>query len=281
MIPLAIPNLTGKEAEYTAEVVKSGWVGPDGPFVGRFEDLVAEAAGREWAVAVTSGTAALRVAATVLGFKDQAVGVPADAYPAALHVFALMGCEVSIIDDGAYHDGQMYSHQPLLSLCDRAPAIGNPSTNATLETYSFNTTKTVTTGGGGVVVGDDRGLHEAVREIIRQGHGRPGAFNYRMPNLNAAVGCAQMERLEEFREIKRRIWDRYAEAGLAMIDRGPSRWMATCSKDNLRVCHLVDTKKVEAKIELRPEPFGGISLPCSTSLTEADQDIVIKACTVF
>ena len=97
MIPLAVPNLTGKESEYLAEAVEQNWVGPDGPFVRRFEELVASAAGRQWAVATITGTAALHVAAMVLGFSGKLVGVPRNAFPAARNVFNQLYCAVGLI----------------------------------------------------------------------------------------------------------------------------------------------------------------------------------------
>ncbi len=95
---------------------------------------------------------------------------------------------------------------------------------------SFNGNKTVTAGGGGMVVGDDPELLRWVRHLsttaragIDYEHDAVG-FNYRMTNLQAAVGCAQMERLDEFVANKRRIDARYrAELrGLPGVSEFPS-----------------------------------------------------------
>jgi hypothetical protein len=93
-----------------------------------------------------------------------------------------------------------------------------------------------------------------------------------MANLNAALGCAQMERLDEFRAAKRRIWHRYEEQGLPMVERGASRWMSTIRADESLVQYMA-----ERGIECRVEPGIGVSLPCSTHLTEAEQGTVLKA----
>lgn len=89
-----------------------------------------------------------------------------------------------------------------------------------LATLSFNGNKTITTGGGGAILTDDDALADRAKHLTTTGK-RPHrwayehdgvAFNYRLPNLNAALGCAQMERLEGFLERKRRLAYGYAEA---------------------------------------------------------------------
>lgn len=244
--------------------------------------MVAKASGRTWAVATITGTAALRAAATVLGFAGNRVEVPKAAFPAAQNVFRQLGCEIEISNySGWFHDAQHYAGWPpgqrigrsaTAMLSDRAPAIGEePDTLNALECYSFAANKIVTCGHGGAIVGDDKDLRHMVREAVQQGYGRDGMFNYRMADINAAIGCAQMERLDELKDAKRRIWQRYADAGIEMIDRGPSRWMATANFNGIS-----ETNLQEQAIACRKEPSGGVSLPCSTGLTEEQQDTVIK-----
>ena len=82
---------------------------------------------------------------------------------------------------------------------------------------SFNGNKILTTGGGGMVVTDDDELAGSIRHLtttarqprrFRFSHDCVG-YNYRMPNLNAALGLAQFEQLQSFLEEKRVIADRY------------------------------------------------------------------------
>lgn len=77
--------------------------------------------------------------------------------------------------------------------------------------FSFNGNKPVTTGGGGMVITNDDALAQRVRHISTTAkrphqweffHDMVG-YNNRMPNINAAVGCAQMEKLEELLQNKR------------------------------------------------------------------------------
>lgn len=99
--------------------------------------------------------------------------------------------------------------------------------------FSFNGNKTITTGGGGMIVTDNEELADKLKHLTTTGK-KPHpylffhdvlAFNYRMPNLNAALGCAQMEQLTDFIRIKREIAGEYkrfcAENGLGFFDEPP------------------------------------------------------------
>ncbi|MDP6785663.1 MAG: LegC family aminotransferase [Rhodospirillales bacterium] len=132
-----------------------------------------------------------------------------------------------------------------------------------LSILSFNGNKTVTTGGGGAILTNDADLAHTARHLTTTAkvphawdfvHDRIG-FNYRMPNVNAAIGCAQLERLDDFVERKRRLAQAYAAAldgiagvrffaepefarsnywlNLFLLDPG----MAHCRDDLLTLCH--------------------------------------------
>jgi len=103
-----------------------------------------------------------------------------------------------------------------------------------LGIFSFNGNKIITTGGGGMIVTEDEELATLARHLTTTAkkphtwqfiHDRVG-YNYRLPNLNAALGCAQLEMLDEFLERKRRLAERYAAAidpieGLATFHEPP------------------------------------------------------------
>ena len=84
--------------------------------------------------------------------------------------------------------------------------------------FSFNGNKIITTGGGGMVVSNDERAVEHMRYLSQQAkddalyfvHEESG-YNYRMTNLQAALGLAQLEQLDNFLEIKRRNYARYCE----------------------------------------------------------------------
>ena len=88
-----------------------------------------------------------------------------------------------------------------------------------MATLSFNGNKVITTGGGGMIITDDADLAKRAKHITTTAkvphpyefvHDEIG-YNYRMPNLNAALGCAQMERLDEILAIKKQLAGQWNE----------------------------------------------------------------------
>ena len=89
-----------------------------------------------------------------------------------------------------------------------------------LGTLSFNGNKIITTGGGGAILTNDEQLANHAKHLSTTAklphrweyvHDEIG-YNFRMPNLNAALGCAQLEQLDNFLESKRRLFSLYLEA---------------------------------------------------------------------
>lgn len=89
-----------------------------------------------------------------------------------------------------------------------------------LGVLSFNGNKTITTGGGGAILTQDPDLAKLAKHLTttakkshvwEYNHDMIG-FNYRMPNINAALGCAQLEQLSEILDAKRRLYRAYARA---------------------------------------------------------------------
>ena len=110
-----------------------------------------------------------------------------------------------VIEDAAEMHGQTYRGRP----CGSFGAI---------STFSFYPNKHVTTGEGGMIVTDDADLADRCRSLRNLCFGEERRFvhedlgwNYRMSNLQAAVGLAQLERLDEFVARKREIGRRYTE----------------------------------------------------------------------
>lgn len=105
---------------------------------------------------------------------------------------------IPVVEDSAESLGSYYKEQ-------------HTGTFGKLGVLSFNGNKTITTGGGGMVLTDDDELGPLAKHITttakkphpwRFEHDMIG-FNYRMPNVNAALGCAQMEQLDDILENKR------------------------------------------------------------------------------
>ncbi len=140
------------------------------------------------------------------------LGIPAD-----MDEILALGKEfgLPVVVDAAAAIGTSYRGRP-------TGALG-----ADFTMFSFNGNKTVTAGGGGAVVTDDEEKAKLFRHITTTA--RVGAdydhdmigFNYRMTNLQAAVGCAQMENLPDFLAAKRRIAGTYRTAFADLADTSP------------------------------------------------------------
>lgn len=91
--------------------------------------------------------------------------------------------------------------------------------------YSFNGNKIITTGGGGMLVTNQENYEKEARYLSTQAkddtlyfiHNEVG-YNYRMTNLQAALGIAQMEQLEAFIKIKKENYEYYKEQGITLLD---------------------------------------------------------------
>jgi perosamine synthetase len=124
---------------------------------------------------------------------------------------------------------------PLQELCERyhlvmiedaAESLGSfykgqhTGTRGLVSSLSFNGNKTITTGGGGAILTNSESVAKLAKHMTTQAkvahrweynHNMIG-YNYRMPNINAALGCAQLEQLPGFIEKKRNLAKRYQEA---------------------------------------------------------------------
>ncbi len=263
-IPVNIPLVNGNEKKYLNECIDTGWISSEGPFVNQFEDQFASRVQRNFAVAVSSGTAALDVAVEALriGPGDEVI-IPAftiiscigqvirsgatpvlvDCDPLTwnmdinkveekitentkaimvVHIFGLpvdieplleiaKNNNIKIIEDAAEMLGQTYNEKPCGSFGD-------------ISTFSFYPNKLITTGEGGMLVTNDEQLADDCRSLRnlcfqpkkRFVHERLG-WNFRMTNLQAALGLAQLERLDEFVQRKRSMGKNYTQ-GLRMLN---------------------------------------------------------------
>ncbi|WP_122465401.1 aminotransferase class I/II-fold pyridoxal phosphate-dependent enzyme [Brevundimonas lutea] len=207
-------------------------------------------------------------------------------------------------------------------LVDAAAALGGDAWGepiaalGELAVISFNGNKIATAGGGGAVVGRDGDLLRELRHLTTTArvsadysHDRVG-FNYRMTNLQAAVGCAQMDRLPDFVAAKRRIAARYAEAladlpGIRGFPQTPGSncWFSGVVLDAgapmaaAELAARLNGDGIEARTFWKPvhlqAPYADaprvtmdrcedlwsriVTLPCSTNLSDSDQGRVIAA----
>jgi perosamine synthetase len=189
-----------------------------------------------------------------------------------------------------------------------------------LACFSFNGNKLITTGGGGMITTSDEGLARRAKYLSTQAkddplefvHGAVG-YNYRLTNVQAAIGSAQLERLGEFLDTKRRIANTYSDAfadlpGVVCMKEPPGGrsafWLYTIiiresefGMDSRALMKKlrglgIDTRPLWQPLHLSPALTGSysdgcetaerlarecLSLPCSTGLEPDDQARVIDA----
>lgn len=214
--------------------------------------------------------------------------------------------KLPLVVDAACAIGATYKGKPLGQLAD-------------LSTLSFNGNKTITCGGGGAVVGTDEKLLAHVRHLTTTARVWPDydfdevGFNYRMTNIQAAVGVAQMERLQSFIDRKRFVRKYYEEKLSVLAEAknisffpttdGSSCWFSGIVlptganlEDAKKWCAELKDADIEARSFWKPvhlqKPYAGcpksdvnvseglwervVTLPCSTGIMDVELSTVIE-----
>ena len=267
-VPLHAPRFSGNEKKYLIDCIDTTYVSYVGQYVSRFEDEIRQFTGAKYAVAVSSGTAALHVALLLAGVvpEDEVITQPltfvatanAISYCGAQPVFvdierSTLGLDPEKLNDFLISkcilksDGKCYNKitgrkiaacvpmhtlghpvriDQVIEICQRyqipvvedaAEALGSFYKGQHVGTFgdmgilSFNGNKPVTTGGGGMIITNDEISAAKAKHLTTTAkephpwefvHNEIG-YNYRLPNINAAVGCAQMECFAGVLENKR------------------------------------------------------------------------------
>ncbi|HEY7266463.1 MAG TPA: DegT/DnrJ/EryC1/StrS family aminotransferase [Solirubrobacterales bacterium] len=258
-IPLARPELGPREEELLLEVVRSGSLSL-GPKLGEFEHDFGEWLGGGYAVAVSSGTAALHLGVRSMewGEGDEVITSPFSfvatansiLYEGAKPVFCDVDPVTFNLDPEAVAAAvtertaglmpvhifgypadlpalaKVASDRSLGMLEDAAQALGAVDRTGkkvgcagNIAIFAFYPNKQMTTGEGGVLITADEEVAERVRSERNQGrpendgrveHDRLG-FNYRLSDLQAAIGIAQVERLDELLNARDNVAALYRE----------------------------------------------------------------------
>jgi len=374
-IPLSVPHCGGNEWKYVKECLDTAWISSAGPFVDRFERMIAEYVGSNFAVATINGTAALHTALMVMGVKrDDEVLTSTLTFIAPANAIRYVGAWPVFID--AEPNFWQMDLQKLIDFlrnsCQRVSGnvinkttgrrvrailpvhiLGHPCEMNTLKSisqeyqlpiiedatealgatfqglmagtigdigcFSFNGNKLLTTAGGGMIVTNNEELAGRARYLTTQAkddsvefvHGEIG-YNYRLSNVHAAIGCAQLEQISEFIERKRRIAANYSNAfstipGITtMRESGMVRsvyWMYTVlvdsglfGMDSRRLLKYLESERIQTRplwqpIHLSKAHADGqatdcsvaeflnksaLSLPCSVGLSTSDQARVVE-----
>jgi len=311
MIPLSCPDFSGNEADYLQDALASGRVS-SGPYVDRFEDDFGALYGLP-AVSCSSGTAALHLAllASGIGPGDEVL-VPDLTFAATAAVVKHVGATPVLVDvdDSMFISAELAKQARtertkaviavhlygllgdvvslkrclpgLIVIEDAAETIQPYRVHGDYACFSFYGNKAITTGEGGMVLTNHPDPVRLYRSHGMTGHWQHpvAGLNYRMTNLQAAVGCAQIERWGEFTRRRLKNWGRLvAEIG------GRGTWMHVVPK---RVMQGVETRPVFAPIHILP-PYRStrafpmadkwaqmMCLPCGPHLSAADLDFMME-----
>ena len=263
-IYLSAPDIGDLEESYALDALRSGWVAPLGPHVDAFEREVADRVGARYAVALSSGTAALHLALIAWGVgPGDTVVAPTLTFAATANAIAYTGAQPYFVDcdsatgniDTALLDqaltelraagasvpviipvdlfgkcadysaiAEIAARHGVRVLSDAAESFGSSSDGELAGSFgdaavlSFNGNKIMTTSGGGMLLTPDADLASRVRYLSTQAR-QPAAhyehteigYNYRLSNVLAAIGRAQLMRLDEMLNRRRDFRERYAK----------------------------------------------------------------------
>lgn len=262
-IHLSSPDVTALEEEAVLRAIRSGWIAPLGPEVDAFEAELAAYCGRDHAVALSSGTAALHLGLLTLGAgKGDLVLTSSMTFAATANAIVYTGAEpvfvdcdetgnmnpdllelsfrtlkaegrtvravvpVDLLGKVADHEriGAIAERYDVPVLSDAAESLGavrkgrSSAAFGVAAAVSFNGNKIMTTSGGGALLTDDADVAAHVRYLATQArqpvphyeHVDVG-YNYRMSNLLAALGRAQLSRLDQMIERRRQLRLQYRD----------------------------------------------------------------------
>jgi perosamine synthetase len=218
---------------------------------------------------------------------------------------------LAVIEDATESLGAKYEGRSTGSLADMA-------------CFSFNGNKIITTGGGGMMTTDNEAWARRAKHLTTQAKADPIeylhdeiGYNYRLTNMQAAMGCAQLEQLDDYVAKKRHIAETYIEAfkelpGITPMREAPwafsNFWMFTLLVDarsfggtSRQLLRILSEKRIQSRplwqpIHLSPAHSGGeprpcriaemlyangLSLPCSVGLKDEDLgrvcDVIVSA----
>ena len=301
---LSPPFVGAAERAAVARAFDSGYVAPCGPQVDEFERMLAKLAGRKYAVAVSSGTAAIDLLMAELGVDETwTVFAPTLTFIATVGPAFHRGARLVFVDSDATGNidvsllekalgslrakkalvvgvdlyGNCCDYGAIAKLCrkfgavfvtDAAEAVGatrdgRPAGSAGLAgVYSFNGNKIITTSGGGAIVTDDRGLAERAKKRSQQSrekcvwyeHKEVG-YNYRLSNILAALGLAQLGRLPAIlrkREANFKWYAKNWKGDLLAPTPGANHWLTVALLASRRERDKLLRRFEASNIEARP-----------------------------
>ena len=307
-IYLSPPCVGEEERQAAMAAFDSGYVAPCGPMVDEFEKAVAKIAGRKYAVAVSSGTAAIDLLMEEFGVDcGWTVFAPTMTFVATVGPAWHRGAKLVFVDSiangtidpelldvamkkcgdatkklviGVDLYGECCDYDTLAEIagknggvyiCDSAESLGatykgRPAgSSGAAALFSFNGNKIATTSGGGAIVTDDEGIASRAKNRSQQSraksisylHNEVG-YNYRMSNILASIGLAQLKKLPDFLQRRASIKAKYKDLlgdkaeFLPEVFRGSNNWLTVMLTSDSKVRDSVLASCDRSNIEARP-----------------------------
>ncbi len=361
-IYLSPPQLNGEEINFIEDAINSNWIAPLGPHVDQFENEMADYIGMDYAVALSSGTAALHLALKIIGVKSGDDVFCSDlTFVATVNAIKYLDAKPVFIDseesswnmcpkslDLAFKKhkpkaiivtdiyGQSADYNSISEICknyktpiieDSAESLGGEYNNRKCGSFgeisilSFNGNKIITTSGGGMLLSNNEAYVISAKKLAAQSredalhyeHIQIG-YNYRMSNILASIGRAQLKSLDNYIDKRRNIFEYYYNnlkdineiTFMPEIKNGKSsRWLSVILLKNKSYNNIkeiikvfkrerIETRPIWKPMHLQPVFFGtpfyhysltplsknlfehGLCLPSGSNLTDNDLDKIIN-----
>ena len=334
-IPWATPSFWGNEKKYVADALDSGWIS-SGEYVDQLEESFADYCQIPYAVSASNATTATHMSylALNIGSGDEVI-VPGFGFICAANIALHVGAKPVFAEVNEeswcvtaanieklitkktkaiaviHTYGNVCDMDAIMPLAesnnlaeieDAAQSRGSKykgkfsGTIGTVGIFSFQATKTITTGEGGAVITSDEKLRDRMK--LFRSHGMTvkkywhevAGHNFRLTNMQAALGCAQLEKIDQITVERSRVYDSY-KANLSKIDGikmqkysdnvEPLVWVVGLTLDSSAYPQGRDQLIIQLKekgIETRPgfysantmpHLYGDLKLPICQSLSDS------------
>ncbi len=249
-VALACPDLGQNETRHLWNSIRDGYLTHRGEYERKFEKLFGKRVGKD-ALATSSGTGALHCALLALGVgRGDEVILPTLTFGSCASVVVQVGARPVFVDGfpmnwelvkkavtkrtkaimpvHLYGERCHFEDIGIPTIEDCCEALGYVAPTGTFAAYSFYGNKVITSGEGGMLVGNvakayqfrDGGFDENYDMAV-------AGLNYRLTNMQAAIGYAQLERLDEILEKRNKVLDIYQK-----IVEGTGKWLFVAKTKN-------------------------------------------------
>ena len=309
---LSPPNLNGFEIDYVKNAFNSNWIAPVGPAINEFENKMKSFLNRKFAVAVSSGTAALHLALDVLGVEEGDFVFCSDfTFVASANAIKYVNAIPIFIDSNltswnmcpkslekAFESyspkaviitdiyGLSAEYNELIKICDKhnTPIIEDSAESLGAEysgkkcgsfgdisILSFNGNKIITTSSGGMILSDNEYYVNKAKKLSTQSkeneihyeHLELG-YNYRMSNILASIGIAQMLSIDKYVKKRRKVYSNYKNYLKSLknvkfvprlINGKSTNWLSTVLITNKSYSTIKDLIKKFNNLNVECRPF--------------------------